>query len=203
MDARAQALLDFWFGVPDSPDYGQFRDTWFSTNSGPEFDKECRDKFLADHQAAASGKFGDWTDAPLSCMALIVLCDQMPRNMFRGEPGSFATDAISLAAAHKAVGAGWDREMFDVQRLFLYLPFEHSEDLDDQRRCVALFEALPESERKQGWFDYAVQHLEIIERFGRFPHRNEILGRESTPEEVQFLDETGLRFGAEKRDEVC
>lgn len=203
MDARAQALLDFWFGVPGSPDYGQFRDTWFSTNSGPEFDKECRDKFLADHQAAASGSLAAWTDAPLSCTALIVLCDQMPRNMFRGEAGSFTTDAISLAAARKAVDAGWDREMFDVQRLFLYLPFEHNEDLDDQRRCVALFEALPESERKQGWIDYAVQHLEIIERFGRFPHRNEILGRESTPEEVQFLDETGLRFGAEKRDEVC
>lgn len=201
MDTRAQALLDFWFGPPDSSDYGQFREIWFASNSGPEFDKECRDKFLASHQEAKAERLSAWADTPLGGLALILLCDQMPRNMFRGDSGSFATDPIALAAARKAVDAGWDRDMFDVQRIFVYLPFEHSEDLANQKLCIALFEAMPESERKQGWIDYAVQHLEIIEQFGRFPHRNEILGRESTPEEVQFLDETGLRFGAEKRGE--
>jgi uncharacterized protein (DUF924 family) len=200
MDTRAQALLDFWFHPPDSPDYGQYRDIWFASHSGPEFDRECRDRFLADHQAAAARRLDAWIEAPLSCLALIVLCDQLPRNMFRGEPDSFATDPIARAAARKAVDAGWDKAMFDVQRLFVYMPFEHSENLEDQRRCVALFEAMPDSDHKQGWIDPAVQHLEIIERFGRFPHRNEILGRESTPEEVHFLAETGLRFGAQKRE---
>lgn len=200
MDARAQAVLDFWFGAPNSPDYGQYRDIWFANNSGPEFDRECRSRFLVHHEAALAGTLADWVDAPMICLALIVLCDQLPRNMFRGEPGSFATDRIALPAARKAIEAGWDRDMLDAQRLFLYLPFEHSEDLADQQRCVALFQAVPESDRKQGWVDYAVQHMEIIERFGRFPHRNEILGRESTPEEVEFLEGTGLRFGTQKRE---
>ena len=197
MDPSAQKVLDFWYGPRDGAEFGQVRDVWFASGSGPEFDEECRRHCAAGYERAVAGEFDAWRGSPLSCLALILLFDQIPRNIFRGKPESFATDSRALELARHLVDSGWDRDMNDVERLFAYLPFEHAEDIDAQRQCVALYESMPESDQKADWVAYAVQHMEIVERFGRFPHRNEILGRESTAEEIAFLDETGLRFGTD------
>lgn len=196
MDARAQEVLDFWFGPRSGEEFGKFRDKWFASGSSDEFDAECNEQCLVDHERAKVGELDHWADEPQSCLALLILCDQIPRNAYRGDPRSFATDKRALDLARRITANGWDRKMNDMERLFAYLPFEHSEDLDDQRRCVALYRAMPDTqEMKQQWIDFAVQHLEIIERFGRFPYRNKILGRKSTAEETAFLKETGVHFG--------
>lgn len=200
MDARAQALLDFWFGAREDPDFGQFRDIWFSSGSTAEFDRRLRELFLTDYERAAAAECDHWDSELHGCLALILLFDQIPRNIFRGEPQAFATDDQALRLAKKMVTAGWDKQLIPVERQFCYLPFEHSEDLTDQRRSVEFFRAMPDCEKKQSWIDYAVEHLEIIEQFGRFSHRNEILGRESRADELKFLEETNRRFGTEKRD---
>lgn len=195
LDSDAQSVLDFWFGPPTSPQFAQFRDIWFSSGGGPAFDEACRARCAGPYRRAVEGRCDHWVESPRGCLALIILFDQIPRNIFRGQARSFATDERAVAVARRVVDRGWDRGLSDVERLFVYLPFEHSENLEDQRRSVALHDAMPDSDRKEGWVKYARQHLEIIERFGRFPHRNVILRRESTPEEVAFLEETGLHFG--------
>lgn len=198
MDVRAQEILDFWFGSRSSGEFGKIQEKWFSSGSSDEFDAECAEQCLAEHERAKSGELDHWAEEPQSCLALLVLFDQIPRNVYRGDARSFATDDRARELARKILDRGWDREMNDVERLFAYLPFEHSENLEDQRHCVALYNTMPDTqEKKQDWIDYAVQHLEIIERFGRFPHRNRILGRESTAEEVAFLEETGVHFGTD------
>ena len=130
---------------------------------------------------------------PQGCLALIILLDQFSRNMFRGSAQAFAADEKALAHARTAVERGLDQQLPPFQRTFVYLPFEHSESLADQDRSVALFEALGD----ENTYDYAVRHRDIIVRFGRFPHRNVILGRESTPEELEFLKEPGSSFGGQ------
>lgn len=187
---RAAALRDFWFGVADSPEFGRPRKIWFEKNAA--FDAELRGRFLADHEAAAKGAYDELARTPEGAVALVVLLDQLPRNLFRGTARAFATDPRAIAVAREAVGAGFDRRVSPVERVFLYLPFEHSESIDDQRRSLALFGSLPAtpdfpaSERDRT-VEYARRHLEIVERFGRFPHRNAALGRASTPEEIEFL----------------
>ncbi|WP_017655639.1 DUF924 family protein [Fortiea contorta] len=183
--SQAKAILEFWFGHPDAPGYGKPQGFWF--NKTPEFDEELRSRFLKDYQKAAGGYLDDWIDTPETCLALIILLDQFPRNMFRGTPEAFATDWEALSAAHHAVAQGYDQELLPVQRWFIYLPFEHSENLDHQRRCVELFQQISHDLDSAAAIDYALQHLEIIQRFGRFPHRNIILGRTSTSEEKEFL----------------
>ncbi len=202
MDPRAQDILDFWFGPASDPDFGKYREVWFASGAGPEFDAQCRDACLRHLENAKAGEFDNWAEDPRSSLALLVLCDQIPRNVHRGEAGSFATDHIALKLARNIVDHGWDQDMLIMERLFAYLPFEHSENLDDQRRCVALYRAMPETEQKADWIEYATQHMEIVEKFGRFPHRNSILGRNSTPEEIRFLEATGINFGAVKHDET-
>ncbi|HEX9181563.1 MAG TPA: DUF924 family protein [Burkholderiales bacterium] len=185
---RAAEILDFWFG----PVPGARRRQWFVKD--PDFDREIRERFLEDHRRARDRELDDWLAEPASCLALVVLLDQFPRNMFRGAPEAFAADACALAAARHAVEQGFDAGMPAERRLFFYLPFEHSENLDDQRRCVALtepFRALPGFEDVH---DYALRHLRVIQRFGRFPHRNAVLGRTSTPEEADFLKQQGSSF---------
>ncbi len=191
-------ILDYWFGAPDSAEYGTYRELWY--DGGPEIDAEIADRFGPIHQRAAAGELDHWRERARPCLALILLFDQFPRNMFRGEPRSFATDAKAVETARHAVERGYDRGLdLDTQQ-FYYMPFEHSEDIADQRRSVELFRAGADDERKQEHIDYAVRHLEIIERFGRFPHRNAILGRDSTPEEIAFLDHGGedVRFGTQR-----
>jgi uncharacterized protein (DUF924 family) len=185
----AREVLDFWFGREGEPGYGEFREAWFRKD--PEFDKLVRDRFEALYEAAATGELDGWKEEARSCLALVILLDQFPRNMFRGDPRSYATDRKAQKVSEYAVDRAFDRELPAFQRMFLYMPFMHSEDLEHQRRSVELFRGLGGEDDATG---YAVRHMEIIERFGRFPHRNEVLGRRTTPEEAEFLTQPGSSF---------
>ncbi len=158
---------------------------WF--NGGAAFDVECRERLLEPHMAAARRECEHWMDSAQGVLALLILLDQIPRNVFRGSGHAFATDPLALHYAVRAVDAGLDREVAEDLRAFVYLPFEHSEALADQHRAVALFEDLG----NEGYLRYAQAHLDVIERFGRFPHRNLALGRVSTAEEQAWLDAGG------------
>ena len=185
---RATALLDFWFGPPGDPGREQHREIWFRSNV--EFDAALRREFLADYEAAAGGTLLSWEAEPAGALALVLLLDQVPRNIFRGTPRSYATDAAARAMADRALERGFDQMVPPAWRLFFYMPFHHSEDLADQRRSLALSRALPRNPDRGGSLRrYGRPYIEVIERFGRFPHRNEILGRESTPAEIAFLAE--------------
>jgi uncharacterized protein (DUF924 family) len=182
-DHRAQEVLEFWFDP--APDAAQRNQRWFGKD--PAFDAEIRRRFLALYEEAAAGRLGGWTRTPRECLALVILLDQFPRNMFRAEAKAFATDASARVAARALLPRA--AELSPDERLFACLPFEHSEALDDQRLACELCAPLGAELLR-----YAQRHLEIIERFGRFPHRNEILGRASTPEEVEFLRQPGSGF---------
>jgi uncharacterized protein (DUF924 family) len=182
--------LSFWFGTGD--DYGRRRTEWFRKDVA--FDAEIRARFMALHEEGARRGLESWKNDASDCLALIVLLDQFPRNTFRGSARAFASDALAREAARQALRYGHDRDVLPVERMFLYLPFEHSEALDDQVLCCELMRSLEEFEETKDVYDYAVRHYEIIARFGRFPHRNEALGRPSTPEEVEFLKQPGSGF---------
>lgn len=184
----ARDVLQFWFG--DTP--GARRKEWFVKN--PAFDADIRTRFLALHEAATHGELATWKDAAESALALIVLTDQFPRNMFRGEVRAFATDPAALATARHVLARGWDAPMQPVERMFVYLPFEHSEVLADQEKSLQLFEPLGAFEETKDTAEYARKHWEIVKRFGRFPHRNAALGRPGTPEENEFLKQPGSGF---------
>jgi uncharacterized protein (DUF924 family) len=190
---RAQALFDFWFGKPDDPERYHHKQIWF--RSTPEFDAGVRENFAADHGAAVTGRFHAWEAEPLSCLALVMLLDQVPRNIFRSTPRAFASDPLALATTTRALERGFDQAVPAAWRLFFYLPFEHSEALADQQRGLDLMLAIPPVPGRPGDGKMTRLHLEIVERFGRFPHRNVILGRASTAEELQFLAEDDHRFG--------
>lgn len=175
----AQDVLGFWFGSD--------RKAWFEKN--PAFDAEIHRRFLPLYEEACAGALEDWKKSPQSCLALVILLDQFPRNMFRGLARAFAADALALDAARQAVDLHFDADLSIDERTFLYLPFEHSESLADQERCCALMQPLGED-----LYRYATRHREIIARFGRFPHRNAPLGRESTPEETAFINTPGSGF---------
>ncbi len=195
--ASAEEVLGFWFGQPPdpslNPESARQRDYWFEKDTA--FDEEFGRRFQPLHERAAAGELASWKNEPRSCLALLLLLDQFPRNVFRGTPRAFATDAQAREVARHALARGLDVTLPPVWRWFMYLPFEHSEEVNDQRLAVSLFEQLvlnhPGS--RQG-LDYAWQHRDIIERFGRFPHRNATLGRPSTPEEETFLQGPGSSF---------
>ena len=188
--SHSEDVLAFWFGREDEPGYGEFREAWFRKDS--VFDQEVRERFGELYERAAAGDLDGWKGDARSCLALVILLDQFPRNMFREDPRTHATDAMALEISKDAVERGYDRELAPLERSFVYMPFMHSESLEDQRRSVELFEAMGTAGENNA--EYAVAHREIVERFGRFPHRNEILGRESTPEEVEFLKQPGSSF---------
>ncbi|MBW4601721.1 MAG: DUF924 domain-containing protein [Calothrix sp. FI2-JRJ7] len=190
--SQANEILNFWFGNSTDADYGKPRKVWFSNEA--EFDNEIKTRFLKDYEKAALGYFDGWKEAPKSCLALILLLDQFPRNIFRGTQFAFATDWEALSAAQHAVKLGYDRSLLPVPRWFIYLPFEHSENLEHQRCSVELFKHLSDDPDSKSTVEYAIRHMEVIERFGRFPHRNAILGRASTPEEREFLKKPGSSF---------
>jgi uncharacterized protein (DUF924 family) len=196
---RAAALLDFWFGPPGDPGREQHRPIWF--RGTPEFDAALREAFLADYEAAAAGRLADWEASAEGALALVLLLDQVPRNIFRAAPRAYATDAVARAAADRALGRGFDRTVPAAWRLFFYMPFHHSEDLADQRRSVALSARLPQRnpDRRGSLRRYGRSYVEVIERFGRFPHRNVILGRQSTAEEIEFLQEAAAARAAASR----
>ncbi len=189
---EATALIDFWFGPPRSPTRFQQRDVWFKVD--PAFDRQCRDGFESLRQRAAAGGCADWVREAEPCLALILLFDQLPRNLFRGRAEAFATDKQAREAARGALSRGFDRSLPATWRQFIYLPFEHSEDLADQELSVKLATGLARDPAFAGALDYAQRHHAIIARFGRFPHRNAALGRASTPEEEAFLKEPGSSF---------
>ena len=185
-------VLAFWFGAPESPEFGRNRKRWFEKSA--DFDALVRDRFLQTYENAAGGKLDAWTERPLAALALVVTLDQLPRNMFRGTARAFATDPLALAVARGMIARGFDAALLPVQRTFVYLPFEHAEDLEAQREALRRFARLAGETASASVMTYAMRHYAVVERFGRFPHRNAILGRESTPDEVAFLSRPGSSF---------
>ena len=192
MIVNYQQVINFWFGKPEERDYGKPRQFWFVKNA--EFDCLLISQFSQTYQQAIIGKLNEWQEQPLSCLALIIVLDQFPRNMFRGEPQAFATDSQALELAKYAIAKSFDRTLLPVQRWFIYLPFEHSENLADQKTSLQLFSTLDNDPESKSTISYAQRHYDVIERFGRFPHRNHLLGRENTPEETVFLQQPGSSF---------
>lgn len=187
-----QAVLDFWFGKPKEAEYGKPRKFWFTKSL--ETDRKITSRFKTTYQAAEAGELNHWRKSPLSCLALIIVLDQFPRNIYRGKPQAFATDYLALEIANYALKNNYDNQLLPVQRWFIYLPLEHSEDLADQKKAIELFSSLKDDSDSKSTIDYAQKHFEVIKRFGRFPHRNRILGRKSTPEEIEFLQQLGSGF---------
>ncbi len=185
-------IIDFWFGKPEDKAYGSPQKFWFVKEE--QFDRQVRSRFLETYQQAASGQLSQWQEQALSCLALIIVLDQFPRNMFRNSPKAFATDSDALKLAKYAVAKGFDRQLLSVQRWFIYLPFEHSENLEEQQTAVKLFQTLKDNPDSKTAIDYANKHLQVIKKFGRFPHRNQILARESTQAEKEFLKQPGSKF---------
>ena len=193
MDAQAQDVLDFWFLPPDNRDYGQARGEWFRKDDA--FDAHIRARFGTLIDAAIEGGLRAWDATPHGALARLIVLDQLTRNVYRGTPRAFAGDAQALALAVALTQAGQDQQLPPMLRAFAYLPFEHAEDLAMQARAVELFQLLSQAQPGfDGMLDYAQRHQEVIARFGRFPHRNAMLGRPSTPEEVEFLRQPGSSF---------
>jgi uncharacterized protein (DUF924 family) len=176
--ATPETVLAFWREAGP--------DKWFTRDDA--FDADIRDKFLTTYEAAAAGKLGDWEGTAEGALALAIVLDQFPRNMFRGQARCYAADSQARAVAHRALKRGYEQDVPEAERGFFFLPFSHSEDMADQQRCVALYREAGDENLK-----YAERHADIVRRFGRFPHRNAILGRATTPEEQAYLDEGGFK----------
>ncbi|MGC2855747.1 DUF924 family protein [Novispirillum sp. DQ9] len=184
MDRVTDRVRTFWFG--DRPDTEH--PWWFERSDA--LDATIAREFTADVEAAAKGLHDGLQDSPEGCVVLCILLDQFPRHIWRGTARAFATDARALAVSRHAVARGFDGALAPVEKLFLYLPLEHAEDIAAQEQCVALFQATGHAR----WVDYAQRHRAIIARFGRFPHRNAALGRATTEEEAEFLTQPGSSF---------
>jgi uncharacterized protein (DUF924 family) len=184
----AADILAFWF----PPGTKGERDVWFRKDDA--FDREIRERFGAALAASLAGAFGEWCTTAHGSLARVILLDQFTRNAFRGTPDAFAGDARALATAQSAIERGFDGALDPYERWFLYMPFEHSEDLAMQDRAVELFAALAAQTGVDAPLPWAEKHRDVIRRFGRFPHRNEILGRTSTQEELAFLTQPGSSF---------
>ncbi len=180
--ADIERVVGFWFG-PEA------RDRWFDKDPG--FDERVREVLGPDHERAVAGDCDHWKGSARGCLALAVLLDQAPRNLYRDDPRAFASDAQALAVARHAVARDLDQELSEIERVILYLPLEHSEALADQEACVAFMAGLNGDDK---WLRYAREHRDVILRFGRFPHRNAVLGRASTAEEAAFLAKPGSSF---------
>lgn len=190
MQSLAPQVLTFWFG--EGADYGKAHKRWFEKDLA--FDALVTKQFQTLHQEMLEGNYRHWLDDPRDCLARIIVLDQFPRHIYRGSARAFSTDALALEAAKHAVAQGWDRGLLPVERMFAYLPFQHSEALEEQQRACELCEALKAFPETADTHRYALAHRDIVRRFGRFPHRNVALGRASTPEEVEFLKQPGSSF---------
>ncbi len=182
MTAVPDEVLDFWIGAGARK--------WFAHDAA--FDEAIRSRFEALHFAASRGDLMDWAKDARGSLALLILLDQFPRNLWRGSAHAFATDPLARTVAERAVGQGFDQQVEPPLRPFFYLPYEHSERIEDQDRSVALCLAHREASGDEGTLKWAELHRDIIRRFGRFPHRNAALGRTTTPEEQAFLDGGGF-----------
>lgn len=193
-------ILEFWFGnnVDDAAIAAERSKLWWLKRDETDF--AIRQRFEALTRKAAQHELDAWAESPRGRLALIILTDQFPRNMYRNTPESFAYDEMARAWCKEGLRINAHRALRPIERVFFYLPLEHSESMDDQEQAVALFRVLAEDSGAQGrevfagFLDYAVRHREVIARFGRFPHRNHILGRESTEDEIAFLKEPGSSF---------
>jgi uncharacterized protein (DUF924 family) len=188
-----QDILDFWFLPPTDPGYLKSRRVWFQKN--PEFDDTMRERFAPLVERAVAGHLREWKRDLDGALARVVLLDQFPRNIWRGTARAFAGDAQALADALELIDSGRYLRLPPVQREFIYLPLMHSEHLQVQERAVALYTTLvQEHPTAQNSLDFAIRHRDIVARFGRFPHRNAVVGRASTPEEIEFLKLPGSGF---------
>ena len=188
-----QQVLDFWFGAPDSAEFGTQRKAWFVKDA--EFDRRIVERFGPTIERALRGELDAWAQTPSGALARILLLDQFTRNAFRDTPRAFAGDPRALTAAARMVGLRHDEELPTFMRGFVYLPYEHAEGLAMQDEAIRLLTRLVAADpAQQSMLDYAHRHRAIIERFGRFPHRNAILGRRSTAEEIEFLRQPGSGF---------
>ncbi len=201
MIVTPQDVLRFWFGDdPESSDcIGRQARLWFG--GGKKFDRQIARHFAHLPPLAAGGGLAEWRKEPGSCLALVLVLDQFPRNLFRNSPQGYEYDALALDVADEAIGTGFDEDLSPVEASFLYMPLEHAEDIACQDRCVSLYRRLldrapPELyQRCASFVTYAERHREVIRLFGRFPHRNAVLDRETTKEEQAYLDSGGETFG--------
>ena len=195
---RIEEILHFWFGDLQTINLEERVKLWFGGEE--ETDRLIRDKFEPDLLQAISGELARWEETPRGSLALIILLDQFSRNIYRNTPRAFAQDKMALGICLRGMDQGKDLVLDLLERVFFYLPMEHAENLEIQRKSVKAFESLvkaapPDMKNTfESFLDYAVRHYAIIEKFGRFPHRNEILGRASTPEELEFLTQPGSSF---------
>lgn len=205
-DPAVAHILHFWFGTPGDPEFGTARDRWFRKSEA--FDAEVRAGFASLYAEVTRGaggviphgpaglaaRFASWLEDPRGTLALVVLLDQFPRNMFRDTPRAFEADPLAAACTDEALARGHDLAVSPLERVFFYLPLEHSEDLERQRRCLELFAPLAAHAELASFVDYARRHHDVIARFGRFPHRNRVLGRADSESESEFLRQPGSRF---------
>jgi len=186
--AEARAVLEFWFGQAPHATRGE----WFRKD--PAFDATIRERFGATIAEALAGGLGAWCADAHGALARVIVLDQFTRNVYRDTLRAFAGDARALATAEYTIARGFERDLDAFERWFLYLPFEHSEDVTMQERSLDLFRRLAEDTGDRSPLEWAEKHAAVIRRFGRYPHRNDLLGRASTPEEIAFLQEPGARF---------
>lgn len=185
-------VLEFWFGAPGSPQFGRAHDFWFTKSA--ETDALIRSRFAPTVEAALRGDLRHWADGDArGALALVLLLDQFTRNIHRDSARAFAGDDAALAVARRLVADGRHLQLSPIERWFAYLPYEHSERIDDQRESLRLFGELAQEGMGEPLV-WAQKHHDVIARFGRYPHRNELLGRESTAEEIEFLRQPGSRF---------
>jgi uncharacterized protein (DUF924 family) len=177
-----QHIIDYWFSDP-------VRAKWWTKD--PAFDQEIRDRFEDTYRRAVAGELAEWRKSPLGRLAEIIVLDQFPRNMFRDQAAAFANDHLARQLTHEAVAAGADQNLTPQQRAFLYMPLMHSEKAADHEEAVRLYSSHPDLADN---LRFEHRHKVIIDRFGRYPHRNEILGRTSSPEEIEFLGQPGSSF---------
>ena len=200
MTDQPDSVLAFWLGSPGSATEiaGRQRKLWFGKS--PENDRAVIERFAATLAAATAGRLDHWARTPRGRLALVIVLDQFPHHIHRDQPQAFATDPQSLALSLDALESGEDKKLAPIERVFLYLPLEHAESLELQERSVSLYEhlahqaAADERALFDGFLDYARKHRDVVARFGRFPHRNAILERPSTPDELEFLKQPGSRF---------
>lgn len=188
MTPQLEDLLTFWFDSAIPQQMASHKQEWWMKDDA--FDQRITEDFSPLFHLAQKGALDDWKETALGCVGLVLLLDQFPRNMFRARADAFACDPQARALTRYVLSRGFDQTLPVGPRLFLYLPLEHSEDLNDQDQCVELIKSL----KDKNYLDYAQQHQKIIAKFGRFPHRNTALGRKSTPEEIEFLKQPGSSF---------
>lgn len=190
--SHGDRVLAFWFGedwrtAPPTP-----QQKWFTKD--PIFDQAVKEWFLGTYEQAVEGRFESWMDSAEGALALTIVLDQFPRNIFRDTPQAFASDSPALMVASHAIDRDFDQDLPPVMRIFFYLPFEHSENRDHQNRCVQLLTPFASDPALKSYYEFALRHQAIVEQFGRFPHRNVLLGRPSTPAEIAFLQQPGSGF---------